>query len=633
MPLAQRATIAGLNDVFIAHRAFELAKGYHERGRLREAEALYRDGLESIAGQAPMDENKFVARLADATKLPITVATARDRNDLVAKYQGQIPRELAEVLQALGRYPEAEELFERSRAALVRDGRTDHEEEGRRLVGLAGLHRVMGRFDEAEDEFRRGLDLLSARLGAEHEEVGRGLVGLAGLYRMKGRFDEAEATHRRGLKLLLNKVGPDHPDTARAFESLAGLYRALGQYDRAESLARRALQVREVRLGPAHPDVARSLVGLASLYQAMGQPARAEPLVRRGLEIMGDRFGAVHPDVAVGLDELARWPPRRASPTRPGAAEVPRIREARGPAHPDVALASTAWRPWSWPPALLGGGTRSGAWTCEAGLGPPIDVALSLDGLAALGAARAGSTGPRRIWSDLEAARRPTGPIIRRSPAASTAWWPCGSARGAGPRRRRRRGGPPPPASPPGPSPAGWTTEQAAFLRAASSRRGAALSLALARPTDGGALVGRLGAQRQGGGVPGAAGRALLARELGDARRPGSPGNDEHPHRLAALARSAPPPGRPRARRDALAERPPASGSWPARPGRRPRRRRTRGSGRRRPGRPAGRRGPRRVEFTLSDLGDGRADGGRRSPGMPPGSSRPRAAAASRWST
>jgi tetratricopeptide (TPR) repeat protein len=164
---------------------------------------------------------------------------------------------------------------------------------------------TVGRYSEAEPLYQRSLAIREKTLGPDHLNVAGSLNNLALLYQVQGAYAKAEPLYQRSLAIREKTLGPDHLNVATSLNNLAGLYRAQGAYAKAEPLYQRSLAIREKVLGPDHPNVATSLNNLALLYRAQGAYAKAEPLYQRSLAIWEKALGPDHPDVATSLENYA----------------------------------------------------------------------------------------------------------------------------------------------------------------------------------------------------------------------------------------------------------------------------------------------------------------------------------------
>ena len=97
------------------------------------------------------------------------------------------------------------------------------------------LYRV-GRYAEAEPLFQRSLHVREVHLGSQHPDTAQSLNNLAALYRSMSRYAEAEPLFRQALDLNEAQLGPEHPTTALSLSNLALLYELMGRYAEAETL-------------------------------------------------------------------------------------------------------------------------------------------------------------------------------------------------------------------------------------------------------------------------------------------------------------------------------------------------------------------------------------------------------------
>ncbi|WP_199307335.1 tetratricopeptide repeat protein [Alkalinema sp. FACHB-956] len=247
---------------------------------------------------------------------------------------------LALSYRSMGRYGEAEPLYQR--ALQIREAQLgpDHPDTATSLNNIAALYDFIGHYGEAEPLYQRALQIREAQLGPDHADTATSLNNMAVLYRSTGRYGEAEPLYQRALQIREAQLGPDHPDTATSLNNIAELYRSMGRYGEAEPLYQRALQIREAQLGPDHPDTAQSLNNLAGLYDSMGRYGEAEPLYQRALQISEAQLGPDHPSTATSLNNIAAL---YRSMGHYGEAEplyqrALQIREAQlGPDHPSTA--------------------------------------------------------------------------------------------------------------------------------------------------------------------------------------------------------------------------------------------------------------------------------------------------------
>jgi tetratricopeptide (TPR) repeat protein/CHAT domain-containing protein len=247
---------------------------------------------------------------------------------------------LAIVYQAQGKYGEAEGLYKRARAIREKALGASHPDVAQTLNNLATVYQAQGKYGEAEGLVKRALAIREKALGASHPDVAQTLNNLATVYRAQGKYGEAEGLVKRALAIREQALGASHPDVAQTLHDLAIAHQTQGEYGEAEGLVKRALAIREQALGTSHPDVAQTLNNLATVYRAQGKYGEAEGLHKRALSITENAKGANHPDVAWTLTNLALlyWRQGRYGDAEGLHKRALAIREkALGPSHPEVA--------------------------------------------------------------------------------------------------------------------------------------------------------------------------------------------------------------------------------------------------------------------------------------------------------
>ncbi|MFM7219328.1 MAG: tetratricopeptide repeat protein [Nodosilinea sp.] len=272
--LAIREKALGPDHPDTAESLNRLASVYADMGRYTEAEPLYQRALairEKALGLEHPD-------------------TAQSLNGLAVVYQ------------YLGRYTEAETLYQRALAIREKVLGLEHldttqplnnlvrlyesqDRYAQALNNLAVLYTDMGRYVEAEPLYQKALAIREKVLGPDHPDTADSLNYLANFYASQGRYSQAEPLYQRALAIREKALGPDHPSTASSLNNLAFLYQSQGRYSQAEPLYQRALTIKEKALGPDHPDTAGILNNLAVLYASQGRYSEAVASLSQGLTV------------------------------------------------------------------------------------------------------------------------------------------------------------------------------------------------------------------------------------------------------------------------------------------------------------------------------------------------------------
>lgn len=195
--------------------------GYHQAGRLEEAESTYRKILQTRPDHA--DANHLLGVIAlQVSEFDVAIeliSKAITANPDVADYHNNLGLCHANA----GRSGDAEDHYRR--ALQLRPGYTDAEN------NLANALAELGRRREAEESYRRALEL--------SPDFANGHYNLGNLVLADSRFDEAEKHYRRALELdpgfaeVHNNLGLMLHDQGRLIEAGASLREALALAPRA----------------------------------------------------------------------------------------------------------------------------------------------------------------------------------------------------------------------------------------------------------------------------------------------------------------------------------------------------------------------------------------------------------------
>ena len=86
----------------------------------------------------------------------------------------------------------------------------------------------MGRYTEAEPLFQRALAITEQQLGPDHPDTGTSLNNLAALYFVTDRLPEAAAMMSGVVRILEKALGNDHPNTQVVRENLQMIQEKIG---------------------------------------------------------------------------------------------------------------------------------------------------------------------------------------------------------------------------------------------------------------------------------------------------------------------------------------------------------------------------------------------------------------------
>ena len=217
----------------------------------------------------------------------------RARRDLTGEpvVQAEMLDQIGGVYARLGLYAEADSLLARALVLRRRHLGPRTPDVAASAVHLAEVRWHLGRYEEAEHLFQAALAIDSTPSEAVAERVN----SLGTVVQAQGRNVEAEALHRRAL--AMRRALPDTPPEALAasLNDLAWALQAQGRDDEAEQHFREALQRYKETYGPVHPYVAVATGNVGRALLAQGRAAEAERYVRESLRIDREVFPPGHP--------------------------------------------------------------------------------------------------------------------------------------------------------------------------------------------------------------------------------------------------------------------------------------------------------------------------------------------------
>lgn len=280
------ATLTHLSDVLA------------QSGRMDEARRLSREALaiqRRVLGPNHPDVAVALATMAGrAPDLAAAESLYRAARDIqrvaLGPYDRAVAltdRDLAGILQARGKYDEAEAMLRESLAIVERDSGPDHASAAMGMVVLGDLLRVYrNRPAEAESLYDRALGILRPESSDRPSRLVGALSGLEHLTHGRGDHVRAEAFAREILDAHRRSLGTEHPITTEAMEGIAEHLAARGRYVEAERVLLEAAGLLHQRVGPDHLRTGVVLMTLGRVRAAAGRLDEAEPDLRRALAIV-----------------------------------------------------------------------------------------------------------------------------------------------------------------------------------------------------------------------------------------------------------------------------------------------------------------------------------------------------------
>jgi serine/threonine-protein kinase len=210
----QRAAL-GPTDPAVATADFELGMILQTRGKYKEAETLYREGI-AIREQIGSDRG--------------TVALGKVR--------------LAQLIELHSdQAAEAESLYQNALGILQAENPPRPARWGGALVGLEHLAHVRGDHARAESYARQLLDVHVRTIGSEHPITTEAMEGVGEHLAAQKRYAEADSVLSNALAVVERSVGSIHPRPAWLLTTRGRIRAAAGRWTEAESDLRRAMAV------------------------------------------------------------------------------------------------------------------------------------------------------------------------------------------------------------------------------------------------------------------------------------------------------------------------------------------------------------------------------------------------------
>lgn len=227
----------------------------------------------AAAGTHPMDSLGALGSLLQAMEVPALEDGMTSLRRIVQAYDRTVVPD-SEGVQIL-RYDLSTAVDEASHAMVSNDGSTVSE----RITRAAETMHALGRFPDAEELFRRAIDITEGLPSAHPLELATRLNLLGGTLSDMGRFTGAASVLRRSLAIREAHLPPGSPEIASARSALAVTLVNLGQEASATELARRVLQ--DISGLPDGDGIAIRLEAAGSTLATIGLYGEAEaPLMR-----------------------------------------------------------------------------------------------------------------------------------------------------------------------------------------------------------------------------------------------------------------------------------------------------------------------------------------------------------------
>ena len=296
-------------------------------------------GLAYNALSLPVDAQR---QLQGALEKRLLVQGAKHRDTL------RTMRELAEAMQAEGRYVDAEALLRKTLRSQQKVLGPDHFDTYPTIIDLAAVCDAQEKYAESETLLLNLHQVQKRVLGPDHLVAFDTLGHLADSYAAQGRYadamkcrrDQLEGTRRvlgptaprtlevmnatalacekagapaeaeklcfGALEIMRQSLGAEHPDTLVQTDQAALLLGRRSRHDEALKLLHQSLDAKRRVLGLKHPQIWLSMQNLAREYESQGRQAESEDAQLQALEIMRSAFPPDHADILAQLDTVSQ---------------------------------------------------------------------------------------------------------------------------------------------------------------------------------------------------------------------------------------------------------------------------------------------------------------------------------------
>ena len=251
-----------------------------DQGKLDEAEALVRQGLEMSQGVP--SASSLDAAYADLPRAMVALGAVLETR---AKYDQARP-----ILEA------ALKLEPQSSDATIATAEN--------LTELANVTFYQGQYDLSEKLNKQALAINQRVLGDENPAVAQELNNLGAIEMNRGNYTASEAYYRRALAITEAWYGIDHPETAANMTALAQPLTFDKKEAEAQSLLEHALEIQRRVNGPVNATVATTQNQLGIRAFQSKQLDAAQSYFTQARDTWKQLFGDQYPSVAVAYSNL-----------------------------------------------------------------------------------------------------------------------------------------------------------------------------------------------------------------------------------------------------------------------------------------------------------------------------------------
>ena len=221
------------------------------------------------------------------------------------KFMSVLQNNLALVIQSLGDYSGAKELFEKAMRSDEKNFGVDHPTTSVSYSNLATVLQDLGDYSGAKELLEKAILSDETNFGIDHPTTAVRYSNLALVLRDLGDYSGAKELLKKAVHSAETNFGIDHPTTAVRYSNLATVLKDLGDYSGAKELFEKAMRSDETNFGIDHPTTAVRYSNLATVLQELGDHSGARELLEKAMRSSEKNFGDDHPTTAASYSNLA----------------------------------------------------------------------------------------------------------------------------------------------------------------------------------------------------------------------------------------------------------------------------------------------------------------------------------------
>ena len=263
--------------MFLADAMSNLAQVFHFRGKLAEADSLYRESL----------------------------ALRRELHDSLHPSISESLNNLAGVLFDRGQRDSALAMYRQALALDERLNGPEHPAVSADLVNIGRVLRDLGDLPGAESALQRSVAIDRKLSGPDHWTVGYGVNQLGGLRFEQRDYAGAEHLFRQALAIYERALEPDDPYRIAPLLGVGNALIRQGQVASCEPPMRQALRIARASLRPEHWLTGNVESNLGGCLMAQRRYREAEPFVVAGHERLKAALSAGDPRIRSAEERVA----------------------------------------------------------------------------------------------------------------------------------------------------------------------------------------------------------------------------------------------------------------------------------------------------------------------------------------